>query len=249
MKLGLIISLLISVVFLQLAIIEPISSQNLAKSLAEEGFTEWEILDYNSDFVGGWYALDWSLRGYWAAEVGDTINYTISHYNDSNLDEPYIGNVAIGNFSASVPMSEVAMSLILSVYPWNPGLITHTNWTWHREQAHKAANDTLTASTLEITESNQEYLGKLLSTIRFVYIQDPAKGNQNTTLVYAVTTGLLLYANTELNFGTYYKLEIGISETDIPIITASGFDLLIIILTFSPLLVYCGLRRRKNAYR
>ncbi|MFX1254540.1 MAG: hypothetical protein ACFFCZ_23205 [Promethearchaeota archaeon] len=236
---------LLSIVLLQIT--TPLAG--IEADEVEGKFTEWEILEYNDAFVGSWYALDYSLRGKWAVKTGDSVNFTISKYNESNYGDPFNGTVAIGNFTADVPISEVAMSLILSIYPWNPGLITHTNWTWHREQATAAAEGTYTLGTIQFTEESSEYLGLLRDTIKFEYVQDPTVGNQNTTLVYDIHTGLLLYADTELDFGTPYKFTIRISETEIITATATpGFGLVVISLAFSILTLVIVQKKRKQRH-
>ena len=94
---------------------------------------------------------------------------------------------------------------MLSVYPWLPGLVTHTNWTWHQAQAHEGLDDV--NGTISVVESTYKVFGIERAAINFTFVQDKP-GNQNTTLTYDKKTGVLLESFSEINFGTLYRMKL-----------------------------------------
>lgn len=173
--------------------------------LATNSYMQWEITEYNEAMVADWWNLT-SARGAFRAISGSLVNFTIVQAQPQNLSSTYQGIVEFGNLSLMVDNAETGSNLVLSVYPWLPGLVTHTNWTWHKAQAQTGLG-VFVNGTLSILDTTTEILGVEREALIFAFEQDKP-GNQNTTLVYDKETGVLLKADTEVRFAGLFRMSL-----------------------------------------
>jgi len=174
-------------------------------------YAEWQINSVNAQPVP-WYRIDiWTYMGSWKAENGSKMSYTVTAVNEDVYGDLIIGNLTVTNSSSA----EIASALVLGILSWSPGLITHTDWANHTEEAKEQTNSEWINGTLTIPEKNQVYMDKTLETISFILVSS----SQNTTLVYEKSSGVLLEAQT--GFGAYF-LNIEISSTDPPLKEVEG---------------------------
>jgi len=175
--------------------------------------------------------------GYCLIETDSTLSFTVG---DINGDVE--GLLNIGNVSILTNDTDVARDLVLGVgifSAFEPGLFVETgvsNFNDLNSSAYTSAervsgnwmNGTMTSSYGNVTIGDIEF-----EAITFDYEQDtPFAGNpQRTRLIYDITTGVLLYANTSYWFGEGsepYWLEIEFLE-----ISYSG--------PFSPMIYYIAI--------
>ncbi|MHA2233469.1 MAG: hypothetical protein ACXAB4_13385 [Candidatus Hodarchaeales archaeon] len=173
--------------------------------LATNSYMQWEITEYNEALVADWWNLT-SDRGAFRANIGSLVNFTIAQAQPQNLSSTYKGILEFGNLSLMVDNAETGSNLVLSVYPWLPGLITHTNWTWHKAQAQTGLG-VFVNGTLSILDTTTEILGVEREAVIFAFEQDKP-GNQNTTLFYDKDTGVLLKADTEVRFASLFRMSL-----------------------------------------
>jgi len=201
---------------------------------------EWLINSVSIETVP-WYRIDiWTGMGSWKTESGSILAYTVTEANQTVFGELVLGNLTVTNSSSE----ETASNLILGILMWGPGLITHTNWVKHIEDAQEQTQSEWINGTLEYTETHQTYMGITLETIKFTLVSV----SQNTTLVYDKVSGILLEAQT--GFGQYY-LEIEISLVDPPLSGVPEFLPFPWMILTLPLLSLVGFRiwkRRKEVY-
>ncbi len=164
--------------------------------------------------------------GYCLIEADSTLSFTVGDINDD-----VEGLLNIGNVSIMTNDTDVARDLVLGVgifSVFEPGLFVETgvsNFNDLNASAYTSAerisgnwmNGTMTSSYGNVTIGDSEF-----EAITFDYEQDsPFAGDpQRTRLIYDITTGVLLYANTSYWFGEGsepYWLEIEFLE-----ITYSG---------------------------
>ncbi|MHA2271289.1 MAG: hypothetical protein ACXACI_05460 [Candidatus Hodarchaeales archaeon] len=161
------------------------------------------------DEVGGTWNVPFTEgRGVFSAELGSLVNLTITKAQVQNYSSSYWGLLEFGNLSLNVDNAESGLGLTLSVYPWLPGLVTHTNWTWHRNMAEEAALGGFQKGNLSISEIGYKIFAVQRMATVFEYAQDKTTGNQNTTLVYDIETGVLLHAYTEISFGILFSMSL-----------------------------------------
>ena len=208
----------------------------------ETGSNAKWIINSVSDQPVSWYRIDvWTDLGSWAAENNSKIQYTITE-----IQEEIYGDLTIGNLSISDASSaEIASDLAIGVLMWGPGLITHTNWTKHINEATEQSQSDWLNGSLHITESTESYLSISLETIKFTMVS----ASQNTTLIYDRNSGILLEAQT--GFGSYF-LDIELSSTDPPLkevkgqfLTISWMDVFIPLIFISVIGFWRG-RKRTN---
>ncbi|MFX0115246.1 MAG: hypothetical protein ACFFB3_11925, partial [Candidatus Hodarchaeota archaeon] len=184
-----------------------------SEGLAANSVLQWKLADWNEAWVGSWWNST-SFRGTVSAQNGTLANLTITEANVQNYTSSYWGIIEFGNFSETVDNAETASFLSLSIYPWYPGLVTHTNWAWHEFEAQNAVQEGFMNGTLSISETKHQILGTERNAIIFTYKQDKTIGNQNTTLVYDKETGVLLETHTEILFGTLFKMKLILVHSD-----------------------------------
>ncbi len=163
-------------------------------------------------------------------EADTTLSFTVGEIN-----EDVEGLLNIGNVSIMANDTDVARDLVLGVgwfSPFLPGLFVEigvSNFNDLNSSAYASAesvlNGTMTSSFSNVTIGDIEF-----EAITLDYEQDtPDVGDpQRTRLIYDITTGILLYANTSYWFGEgfeSYWLEIEFLD-----ITYSS--------TFPPLTIY-----------
>ncbi len=193
---------------------------------------QYEILATNGNFT--WTNIDWAApsRGIPTPAVGGRIivNFTgffaphpsdwskPSYYTTGALSIPYVGvgipkkvgGSFVQNFTlANVSNTEASTALALGYSGCNTGFLSSTNWTHVEKIAKEAADKTgWTPADFTLTDAD----GKI--TLKFV--QDGG-AQQNTTLVYQKSTGILLSANTELKIDNYFGLQLRLmDDQDIP---------------------------------
>jgi len=172
----------------------------------------WEITEWNEASVVAW---EYPTL-YFTAKNGSNINYTISSYDSANFTNPSSGVINIGNLTTQTTNNKTGEVLTLSIWGWFPGLITSSDdWNLQKQVAQEAAQGQWTTGNLEIQELTYNYAGMLRKAINFTYQQDPNIGNQNTTLIYDMDTGVLLEGYTELKFFELYVLELILVNSDL----------------------------------
>ncbi len=221
-----------------------------AKNVISDTF--WTLTQWNENATVNWWTAGQKVN----ASVNSSVSYKITAENPSNFSYPNSGQFSIGNVSAlATDNNDISSNLALSIWPWMPGVIAHTNWTYQKITAEKAANGTFTQGQLDIFENHLYDAGEYpRRSIQFYYSQNQTLGNQNTTLIYDYDTGVLLCGYSEFTFATPYYIELRfhnstlITESNILTSVETGliipYDSVIPLLTFSTLIVYSIHKKR-----
>jgi hypothetical protein len=191
-RLGLVV-VLSTVMFLT----QPTSAQNLsyAPELTPNPFNtpklHWRITNVTSEAV----EFGFGSNQFWHARIGQALTFDIQEIANDEVS----GIFTIGNLTIPANNSRIAAETVFSIWPWFPGLVSHLDWNTVDQQATDAAatffmNGSLDIQTTSVTKS-------------YIYHQGPW-GNQNTTLVYNLRSGILLSAYTEFFFLKDYHLGI-----------------------------------------
>jgi len=148
----------------------------------------WTITNVTSETVT-WL---WGSGTYWKATAGGEVTFHILEIRDGDLH----GIFTIGNMTVYANDTTIGSELVLSIWPWFPGLVSHLDWTTVDENATDAVTGWMEGD-LEVKTT--------ATTKTYIYRQGPY-GNQNTTLIYDAATGILLEGYTEIFFGRDYHL-------------------------------------------
>ncbi len=151
----------------------------------------WRITNVTEEVV----EFGFGSGNYWQARTGQELTFKIHEIAN---DDPH-GLLNIGNLTLLANDSRIAAELVFSIWPWFPGLVSHLDWNAVDQEANDAALSFFMNGSLEIITTS--------TTKTYVYHQGPW-GNQNTTLVYDLTTGILLAGYTEFFFLNDYHLGI-----------------------------------------
>ncbi len=211
---------------------------------------EWRVEVAPNDAFNMYY----SEGGFWAAENGSSMTFSIQ-----SIGEDIVGRLTIGNISVIANDTEIAKDLTLGVWgtptEWWPGLIIDVE-----EDSIEALNETAYASAERISGNylngtmtshydNISVGNTLIECIVFDYEQDPTVFGepQITHLAYSLASGVLIEARTSYSFGVPYNLEISIMSLGPP--TGDGYYYLTPIILLGLLLavvvfVYIFLSRR-----
>ncbi|MFX1492360.1 MAG: ECF transporter S component [Promethearchaeota archaeon] len=189
-----------SIIFILTSVLlwaQPITAQNCsyAPGLYPNAFStpklHWRITNVTDEVV----EFGFGSGKFWRAQEGQALTFEIQEIAN---DELY-GLCTIGNLTLPVNDSQIAAELVFSIWPWFPGLISHLDWNTVDQDATDAAATFFMNGSLDITTTS--------TTKSYVYHQGPW-GNQNTTLVYDLGSGILLSAYTEFFFLNDYHLGI-----------------------------------------
>lgn len=149
---------------------------------------QWIVTNVTTETV----EWGWGSGDYWQAEPSDQVIFEIQEIRDGELH----GLFTIGNMTLLINDSRLAAELTFSIWPWFPGLVSHLNWSTVDQNATDSATGWMEGD-LEIRTT--------ASTKTYTYHQGPY-GNQNTTLVYDLYTGLMQEGYTEFFFLNDYHL-------------------------------------------
>jgi len=176
---------------------QPTTAQSLAYAteLSPNSFItpklNWKITNATAEVV----EFGFGSETFWQVQVGQALTFEIRQHTNDELH----GLFTIGNLTLLANDSRVAAELVLSIWPWFPGLISHLDWNAVDQAATDAAMSFYMNGSLEIRSTTR--------TRSYIYHQGPW-GNQNTTLVYDVNSGILLAGYTEFFFLNDYHLGI-----------------------------------------
>ncbi|MHA2406039.1 MAG: hypothetical protein ACXACH_04730 [Candidatus Hermodarchaeia archaeon] len=176
---------------------QPTAAQNpsyapeLTPNLFNTPKLQWRITNVTDEVV----EFGFGSGQFWRGRVGQALTFDIQEITNDEVS----GFFTIGNLTIPANDSRIAAETVFSIWPWFPGLVSHLDWNTVDRQATDAAatffmNGSLDILTTSITKS-------------YIYHQGPW-GNQNTTLVYDLGTGILLSAYTEFFFLKDYHLGI-----------------------------------------
>jgi hypothetical protein len=177
--------------------IQPTTAQNgsYATILYPDAFStsklHWRITNVTDEVV----EFGFGSGTFWHAQAGQELSFEVQVIADDDLT----GLLTIGNLTLPANDSRIAAELVFSIWPWFPGLVSHLDWIAVDQAATEAAASFYMNGTLDIQDG--------ASTKTYVYHQGPW-GNQNTTLVYDIDSGILLSAYTEFFFLNDYHLGI-----------------------------------------
>lgn len=204
-KFNIIYFIMISSIINNILLTQGVSTDNYLVS-------RWEIQEWNDDFVAAW---EWPST-YFMTTAGSYVNYTMSQYDPANFTHPSAGVIEIGNLTTQTTNNKTAEVLALSIWGWFPGLVTSSSdWNYQKEVAQEAAQGQWTAGSLVSNELMYNYNNSSLNAINFTYSQAPGGANQNTTLIYDKSSGVLLEGYTELYFETLYILKLKLVYSDL----------------------------------
>jgi hypothetical protein len=218
---------------------QPTAAQNTsyAPGLSPNPFNtpklQWRISNVTDESV----EFGFGSGQFWHARVDQALTFDIQEI----VNDEVSGIFTIGNLTIPANDSRIAAEIVFSIWPWFPGLVSHLDWNTVDQQATDAAATFFMNGSLDIQTTS--------TTKSYIYHQGPW-GNQNTTLVYALGTGILLSAYTEFFFLNDYHLGIEfIVLTQNPTILATmlfvGFFVIaIIIVAFA--FVVARLQRKKG---
>ncbi|MDO8057092.1 MAG: hypothetical protein Q6361_09555, partial [Candidatus Hermodarchaeota archaeon] len=151
----------------------------------------WQITNATAEVV----EFGFGSETFWQAQADQSLTFEIQKIVDNELH----GMFTIGNLTIPANDSRIAAELALSIWPWFPGLVTHLDWNAVDQEANDAANGFYMNGSLDIRST--------ATTRSYIYHQGPW-GNQNTTVVYDVNSGILLAGYTEFFFLNDYHLGI-----------------------------------------
>jgi len=177
--------------------VRPTTAQNpsYAADLSPNAFSapklHWRIVNVTAEVV----EFGFGSGTFWQARVGQTLSFEIQEFVNDELH----GLLTIGNLTLPANDSRLAAELVFSIWPWFPGLISHLDWNTVDQTATDAAVGFYMNGSLDILTTS--------TTKAYIYHQGPW-GNQNTTLVYDLTSGILLSGYTEFFFLNDYHLGI-----------------------------------------
>lgn len=195
----------------------------------------WKIENVTDEVVT-FTDVSYIPKGNWKAYTGNYISYSVT-----SVAEEITGSFSIGNLTVTATDADIAVSLTLSIGTWYPGLISDTNWT---QQSQYATNNATGFFDGDLTYT----LGSQTAT--FKYLQNTSNGNQNTTLIYNRTTGILLEGYGEYYFGSHVYIGLSFDSAEVitpPIGIESMFLTIIgIFITASIIAIYFNNTRKKN---
>jgi hypothetical protein len=200
-------------------------SANVTPSPFVTPVLKWGITNVTERAVG-W---GWGGDLFWQAQAHQQVIFEVQELRDDELH----GVFTIGNLTLPTNDSRIAGELMFSIWPWFTGLVSHLDW----ETVDQAAIDSATGwmeGDMEIRTS--------ATTKTYIYHQG-SFGNQNTTLVYDINTGVLRAAYSEFFFAEDYHLGLQLVEAAL-YLTPITFVVLVGI-GFIVLLVIIIVRRRK----
>lgn len=151
----------------------------------------WRITNATAEVV----EYGFGTGTFWQAQAGQALTFEIQEIANGELH----GSFTIGNLTLPANDSRIAAELVFSIWPWFPGLVSHLNWDAVDQAATDAAMSFYMNGSLNIRSTSK--------TRTYIYHQGPW-GNQNTTLVYDVNSGILLAGYTEFFFLNDYHLGI-----------------------------------------
>ncbi len=179
----------------------------------------WEVLQTPTAPVESY----WTGGGYWTAQAHSNMSFVVGDTN-----EDVVGWLTLGNMTILANDTMISRDLTLGVWgivEFSPGLFIKIDSTSIDELNSTAfdavervkwnyLNGTMVSYYDNYTINDVEY-----ECIFFEYRQDPTLFGipQHTQLVYSLSTGVLLYANTSYDFGTPYNpyhLEIKFKSID-----------------------------------
>ncbi|MFX1562262.1 MAG: hypothetical protein ACFFDP_03030, partial [Promethearchaeota archaeon] len=149
---------------------------------------QWTVVNVTTEAV----EWGWGSGDYWETKAGEQVIFEIQDIRDGELH----GLFTIGNLSLMTNDSRIAAELTFSIWPWFPGLVSHLDWSTVDQNATDSATGWMEGD-LEIRTT--------ASTKTYIYHQG-LYGNQNTTLVYDLSTGILQEGYTEFFFLNDYHL-------------------------------------------
>lgn len=197
---------------------------------SEAGHTvlTWTVVEAPEAPVS-WLNQSFAVLANWSAQSGDTIVFepTERGPSDSYLE----GVLIIGeiDFIMTANNSLVAYNLVLAISnfasPWEPGLVIPTgtaNIEAENISAYSASErvyGNYLNGTIESKYENLNVGGRVYECIVWDYVQDPSGFGepQRTNLAYDLATGVLVRANTSLNFGTPYNLVLELDSIQPPV--------------------------------
>lgn len=178
---------------------------------------QWQITNVTNEVV------EWGFgsSSFWHASANQLLTFDIHRMENYELH----GIFTIGNFTISTNDSRIGAELAFSIWPWFPGLISHLNWSNVDQDATNAATGFMEGD-LDIQTT---------STTKAYTYQQGIFGNQNTTLVYDLQTGILLEGYTEFFFLKDYHL--GVQFLGFRRALTNGFNLVIVFLIIITIIV------------
>jgi hypothetical protein len=153
---------------------------------------QWTITNVTNQVV----EWGWGTGSYWKANRSDPVTFEIAAIQDNEVH----GQFTIGNLTLLTNDSRIAIELVFSIWfnssIWFPGLVSPLDWVAVDQEAAASVSGWM-AGDLEIRTST--------ATKTYIYHQG-VYGNQNTTLIYDIRTGVLVEAYTEFFFFNDYHL-------------------------------------------
>ncbi|MFX0169079.1 MAG: hypothetical protein ACFE89_06910 [Candidatus Hodarchaeota archaeon] len=172
----------------------------------------------------------------WHAQAGQSLTFEIQEVTNDELH----GLFTIGNLSLPTNDSRIAAEVVFSIWPWFPGLVSHLAWDSVDQAATDAAASFYMNGSLDIRTTS--------TTKSYIYHQGQW-GNQNTTLVYDLNTGILLTGYTEFFFLNDYHLGIefiSFTQTPTSLTTLVFMAILTTIITITALYILVKRLRAKK---
>jgi hypothetical protein len=174
---------------------QPATAQNLSygPNLHPTAFStpklQWQITNATTEVV----EFGFGSGTFWQTQANQALTFVIQEVADDELH----GLFTIGNLTLPTNDSRIAAELVFSIWPWFPGLVSHLNWIAVDQAAYEAATSFYMNGSLDIRSTP--------TTRTYIYYQGPW-GNQNTTAIYDVHSGILLEGYTEFFFLKDYHL-------------------------------------------
>ncbi len=205
-------------------IIGEMPNMNTVSSDIQVGLTfNWTIyeFDLNGGVINWLYPWNGVSKGNFTANISGTLNPAMNLTITNIVGAEINGTIEIGNITiTNVNQTEIGAILGLGNYNFNIGLII-PNSTDRFKAEFLAANPVTNYDKWDVTE----YKNLIMFEIEF----HASYGDQIITLIYNKTSGLLLFADIYLDFGTpnHYIIGIKLNMSD-PIPPIPGFEIILI---------------------
>ncbi|NHJ13233.1 MAG: hypothetical protein EAX95_06120 [Candidatus Thorarchaeota archaeon] len=209
-------SLLIILVAILFASTLAIGAASAQEPLVPNTRLAWTVVQAPETPFTLWY----SGSGAWLAEPDSIMVFSIS-----SIADDFEGTLSLGNATWDGNDTDIAMDLVLGVWPWNPGLIIETSNDSLIELNATAYSAGESSGTIESYIDIVEASGTEYKCIIFDYMQNPTEVGepQITKLAYDLESGILVFANTSYTFQAPYILVIELALVTYP----SPFNLLL----------------------
>ncbi|MFW9921710.1 MAG: hypothetical protein ACFFDW_00280 [Candidatus Thorarchaeota archaeon] len=200
----------IAIIVISLGIVTATTNAVLVKAYFPVEFYPGENFSWKIDEVSSgnneWYnSTDWSKQSNWFAEVNDDVSFTVTNYQEIQLQNYLIGELEIGNLSLTTNNYDIGFNLLLSINPWYGGLVCiETDWD-ELKSSSPFTNENASMNFFKINA-----LGVDVEAVKINYNDSM----QISQFIYEKYTGIMIQANTTF---LSFNLALHLTSSSIPL--------------------------------